>query len=94
MSKKSDLLFPRLSGGECALWTGSASPIAAALLVFDRGNYLTLTASLIGITAFIHDAKGNPFRQLFMVLFSRLYQLAAHPQPSELESHITARRHI
>lgn len=41
--------------------------------MFDRENYLTLSASLIGVTSLIFNAKGNPLGQLLMVLFSLLY---------------------
>ena len=36
-------------------------------------NYLTLAASLLGVTSLIFNAKGNPFGQLLMVIFSILY---------------------
>ena len=41
--------------------------------LFDRENYLTLLASLIGVTSLIFNAKGNPFGQFLMVIFSILY---------------------
>lgn len=41
--------------------------------IFDRGNYLTLLASIIGVTSLVFSAKGNPFGQLLMVCFSLLY---------------------
>jgi nicotinamide mononucleotide transporter PnuC len=41
--------------------------------IFDKENYLTLVASLIGVTSLIFNAKGNPFGQLLMVIFSLLY---------------------
>ena len=47
--------------------------ILASFLIFDRENYLTLLASLIGVTSLIFNAKGNPFGQLLMVIFSLLY---------------------
>ena len=34
---------------------------------------MTLCASLLGVTSLIFNAKGNPFGQLLMVLFSLLY---------------------
>lgn len=47
--------------------------ILVSFLVFDRENYLTLSASLLGVTSLIYCAKGNPFGQVLMVLFSLLY---------------------
>ncbi len=58
---------------EIALWTVSVLSILASYLLFDRGMPLTLIASLIGVTSLIFNAKGNPFGQLLMVLFSLLY---------------------
>ena len=36
---------------------------------------MTLWASLIGVTSLIFCAKGNPFGQFLMILFSLLYGL-------------------
>ena len=46
--------------GETALWTASAGLIIAAFVLFDRVNYVTLAASLIGVTSLIFNAKGFP----------------------------------
>ena len=61
------------SRGELALWGGSAGLILASFLIFDRVNFITLAASLIGTTSLIFNAKGNPLGQGLMVLFSLLY---------------------
>ena len=61
------------SKGELALWSGSAGLILISFLVFDRVNYMTLAASLIGVTSLIFNAKGNPVGQALMVVFSLLY---------------------
>ena len=55
---------------ELLLWGSSVALIVISFLVFDRENYLTLCASLIGVTSLIFNAKGNPFGQLLMVIFS------------------------
>ena len=47
--------------------------IISSFCVFDRENYITLLASLVGVTSLIFNAKGNPFGQFLMVLFSLLY---------------------
>lgn len=57
---------------------GSCGGLSVAFIVgsfcgFDRENYLTLAASLIGVTSLIFNAKGNPIGQVLMVLFSLLY---------------------
>ena len=58
---------------EIILWLISVVLIVTAFIVFDNGNYLTLTASVIGVTSLIFNAKGNPFGQLLMIIFSVLY---------------------
>ena len=58
---------------EIALWSVSNLFIIVSFLIFDRANYLTLIASVIGITSLIFCAKGNPFGQLLMVIFSMIY---------------------
>jgi len=59
--------------GEIILWSASITVILFSFLVFDRTNYLTLAASLVGVTSLIYNAKGNPFGQLLMVIFSLMY---------------------
>jgi len=61
------------SKSEIVLWCSSAVLIVLSFCVFDRENYLTLLASLIGVTSLIFNAKGNPFGQFLMVIFSLLY---------------------
>lgn len=55
------------------LWISSVTAIVVSFIIFDRTNYLTLMASLIGVTSLIFNAKGNPFGQLLMIIFSLLY---------------------
>ncbi len=62
-----------LSTLDIILWTSSVIAIVSAFCLFDRENYLTLFASLIGVTSLIFNAKGNPFGQLLMIIFSLLY---------------------
>lgn len=61
------------SRNEKLLWCFSVLLILASFAVFDRENYLTLGASLIGVTSLIYDAKGNPFGQVLMIIFSLFY---------------------
>lgn len=58
---------------EIALWLGSVLMIVISFVIFDRENYLNFAASLIGVTSLIFNAKGNPFGQFLMVIFSILY---------------------
>lgn len=64
--------------GEVTLWGTSVGMILLAFLVFDRESYLTLLASVIGVTSLIFNAKGNPLGQLLMVLFSMLYGIISY----------------
>jgi len=63
---------------ELGLWASSTFFIVAAFCIFDRENYLTLLASLVGVTSLIFNAKGNPFGQVLMVLFSLLYGIISY----------------
>ena len=63
---------------EIALWCSSILLIAASFAIFDRSNYLALIASLIGVTSLIYSAKGNPFGQFLMIVFSMLYGIISY----------------
>ena len=67
--------FTRL---EKILWVLSVGVILAAFFLFDRENYQTLIASLIGVTSLIFNAKGNPFGQILMIVFSVLYGVISY----------------
>ena len=58
---------------ELALWGSSVLLIIISFILFDRANYMTLTASVIGATSLIFSAKGHPAGQVFMIIFSILY---------------------
>lgn len=64
--------------GEMGLWISSVLMIIISFCAFDRGNYMTLCASIIGVTSLIFNAKGNPFGQLLMVAFSLLYGIISY----------------
>lgn len=55
------------------LWIFSATAITVSFLLFGNGGYLTLAASLIGVTSLIFNAKGNPMGQALMIAFSLMY---------------------
>ena len=58
---------------ELLLWSLSLFLITLSFLLFDSKSYLNLFSSLLGATALILSAKGNPLGQLLFVLFSLLY---------------------
>lgn len=63
---------------EIILWASSVTLMIISFLLFDRENYLTLLASLVGVTSLIFSAKGNPVGQLLMVFFSLLYGVISY----------------
>lgn len=66
------------SKSEIVLWCTSAVLILLSFILFDRENYMTLAASLIGVTSLILNAKGNPIGQFLMVIFSLLYGVISY----------------
>lgn len=65
----------RVSGyftrGELILWwSSSVTLIIAPFFAFSGNGALTLAASLVGVTSILFNAKGNPFGQLLMIVFS------------------------
>lgn len=58
---------------ERLLWCSSVLLITLSFCLFDRANYLTLVASIVGATSLVLNAKGNPIGQFLMVVFSLLY---------------------
>ena len=66
------------SKGELTLWGSSAGLILISFFLFDRVNFMTLAASLVGTTSLIFNAKGNPIGQALMIVFSLLYGLISY----------------
>lgn len=58
---------------ELLLWTVSVVFIVTSFFVFDRVNYVTLIASVIGVTSLIFNAKGNPIGQILIIIFGIIY---------------------
>ena len=63
---------------EILLWSISSVCILLSFFIFDRENYLTLIASLIGITSLIFNAKGNPIGQVLIIIFSVMYGIISY----------------
>lgn len=61
------------SKAEIILWSVSVFFIIVSFFIFDKSNFLTLGASLVGVTSLIFCAKGNPFGQVLMIIFSIIY---------------------
>ena len=58
---------------EWTLWGASVLLIVGSFVLFHQNDYLTLTASLIGATSLMLNAKGNPVGQALTIAFSLLY---------------------
>ncbi|MBE6679454.1 MAG: nicotinamide mononucleotide transporter [Ruminococcaceae bacterium] len=66
-------LLSYFTKSELAIWIFSMVFIITSFLLFDRANYLTLIASLMGATSLIFCAKGNPIGMIIMVFFCLFY---------------------
>lgn len=58
---------------EWALWAASVLVITVSFMLLKDRSYMTLTASLIGVTALIFVAKGDVLGQVLTVVFSLFY---------------------
>lgn len=65
--------FRALSKAELALWSLSAAAVIGSFLFSSSSDYLTLAASLIGVTALIFVAKGYVIGQVLTIVFSLFY---------------------
>jgi len=66
-------LFSSLTIIDYSIWSAAMLFITASFLIFDRTNFLTLAASVIGVTSIIINAKGHPLGQLLMLFFAAVY---------------------
>lgn len=78
MTKKFKFDIKYFSKHEIMLWTISVALILLSYFVFDGSGFLTLAASLIGVTSLIFNAKGNPFGQFLMIVFSVIYGIISY----------------
>lgn len=58
---------------EKLLWCASVGAILLSFFLLEGTQYLTLAASLIGVTSLLFNAKGNPIGQALTVVFSLIY---------------------
>lgn len=66
-------LIGYFSAFEKTLWVTSIILITASFLIFSTSGLITLIASILGVTAILLNAKGNPLGQVLMIIFSILY---------------------
>lgn len=70
--------FKDLSKFERALWLTSAFLVTLSFLLSPDKDYLTLIASLIGVTSLIFIAKGYVFGQILTLIFSLFYGIISY----------------
>ena len=71
-------LIHYFTAGEWALWSCSVLIIVLCFIFLDSSSPMTLAASLVGVTALIFNAKGNPFGQVMMIIFSIQYSVISY----------------
>ncbi len=71
-------LFAAFHTVDYVLWGFSVGLVLIFFFLFDGKGYLTLAASLVGVTSLIFSAKGNPVGQALMVVFSILYGILSY----------------
>lgn len=69
--------FNVLSKGELLLWIISLMTVTTSFLFSPSKDFLTLTASLIGVTALIFIARGHVFGQILSVIFAIFYGIVS-----------------
>ena len=60
------------------LWGFSVALILMAFCIFGGNGFISLIASLIGVTSILLNAKGNPIGQFLMIIFSLLYGIISY----------------
>lgn len=71
-------LYDYFTLSEKLLWFCSVLLITASFVIFDSSGYMNFAASLLGVTSLIFCAKGNPFGQALMIVFSLMYTLISY----------------
>lgn len=66
-------IFNYFTKAEIILWTVSVIMIVGSFIMSGGDGYLSFIASIIGITALILCAKGNPIAQVLMIVFCLMY---------------------
>lgn len=80
MNKKIKNPFADLTKFELTLWLSSVCIILISFIVLKNGTYISLIASLIGVTALIFIAKGYVIGQLLLIVFAVLYGIVSYEQ--------------
>lgn len=70
--------FKRLTKFEWGLWMVSVLVVTISFITAGNVHYMTLIASLTGVTALVFVAKGDVAGQILTVLFSLLYAVISY----------------
>ena len=70
--------FKGLKKREWCLWIISLSVVAVSNILAGKADPVTLSATLIGVTALIFVAKGDVWGQILTVVFSVLYAITSY----------------
>ena len=70
--------FRALNRFEWTLWLSSAAVITLSFILSGGGDWLSMTASLIGVTALIFVAKGYVLGQVLTVVFAVFYGIVSY----------------
>ena len=70
--------FRSLTRFEWTLWLTSVAVIALSFVLSGGGDWLSMTASLIGVTALIFVAKGYVLGQVLTVIFAVFYGIVSY----------------
>ncbi len=71
--KRLNQIFNYFTKFEKILWSVSVILIISTFIFLENNGLLTLIASLVGITALLFNAKGNPTGPFLIIVFSILY---------------------
>jgi len=63
---------------EWTLWLSSIVLVIVSFIFSPVKDYFSLCSSLIGVTALIFSAKGNPFGQVLMIIFCIMYGVISY----------------
>ena len=69
--------FRELTKFEWMLWLSSVAVIALSFILSGGGDWLSMLASLIGVTSLIFIAKGYVLGQVLMVIFAVVYGIVS-----------------
>ena len=70
--------FRALNRFEWTLWLSSVSVISLSFILSGGGDWLSMIASLIGVTALIFVAKGYVLGQILTVVFALFYGVVSY----------------